>query len=533
VKSKHRKARYWGPISPLMLRIMAVNVIALATLVGGILYLNQFQAGLLEERIAALEIQAQIIAGALGESASTGPEGKSINIAPAQQIIARLLGPTEKRARLFSVDGTLIADSRFMALGRNIYVVPLPSIDDKPNLKDQILDWANNFLDKFSSQTTLPIYAERPGQTSEDFEELFYAFEGLKETRIRTLVEGGKIITIAVPVQRFRRVLGALLISEEVRDIDQLVREERLNILKVFGISLGVTLLLSFFLAGTIVTPIKRLSFAADEVRQGIGRTDSLKSLANRTDEIGDLSHSLSEMTLALYDRIDAIERFAADVAHEIKNPLTSIRSAVETLELTDNKGIQKKLLTIIADDIKRLDRLISDISEASRLDAELSRGKMDEIDLEKLISTLTDAYTQITDQNTPPILLKITTKGPFKIGGIESRLGQVIRNLIDNALSFMDDAGQITLTLSHKNNSVCLNVIDTGPGINEGVGNKIFDRFYTERPDTEGFGTHSGLGLNIVKQIVEAHGGSIQVKNLKSGEEVKGAKFSLVFPSL
>ncbi|MGY8985850.1 MAG: stimulus-sensing domain-containing protein [Sphingomonadales bacterium] len=533
MKPKIRRTPHWGPLSPLMRRIMAVNVIALVTLVGGIFYLNQFQESLLEGRIETLETQTQIIAGALGESASTGPESQTINIIPAQQIIARLIGPTNKRARLFSVSGKLIADSRLMALGRDIYVVPLPDIDEKLSFKDKMISWTNGFLDRFSSQKKLPLYLEKSIQTASDFEELSYAFEGLTKNRVRALREGGKIITIAVPVQRFRRVLGVLLISEEVSDIDQLVQSERLNILKVFGISLGFTLLLSFFLSETIANPIKRLSFAADEVRQGIGRTDALKSFANRSDEIGDLSYSLDEMTTALYNRIDAIERFAADVAHEIKNPLTSIRSAVETLERIDDKDIQKKLLSIIADDTNRLDRLISDISEASRLDAELSRGTIDEVDLEKLTATLTNTYQVITTNSVQKIEFKAITKGPFLIGGIESRISQVIRNLIDNAISFIPVEGTVTILLSKKDNKVLLEVIDTGPGVNASVGNRIFDRFYTERSPEENFGNHSGLGLNISKQITEAHGGSITVKNMSESDKVIGAKFTLTFPAL
>ena len=519
-----------------MRRIMAVNVLALGILGGGILYLNQFREDLIEQRVAALATQAETIAGAIGESAGGGPETTTIEVETARQIIGRLVGPSDNRARLFTVDGELIADSRFMALGRSVFTIPLPPPGGTLDWRQRFSDWLDRALDTISPYPDFPPYAERPGQTASDYGEVMAALSGESETRVRSGEEGILIISASAPVQRFRRVLGALMLSTDTRDIQQLVRQERLTILKVFGLSLGVTLLLSFFLAGTIARPIRRLARAADTVRRGIGRTAEMPDISNRRDEIGDLSRSVGAMTRALYRQIDAIESFAADVSHELKNPLTSMRSALETVQRTEDKKVQARLLAILEDDVHRLDRLISDISDASRLDAELTRGRMAPVDLGALINTLVEVYRATANDGVPTVAFTQPESGQMVVHGIEDRLGQVVRNLLDNAISFSPPGGTVTVKLARRSRSILLTVEDEGPGLPSGAAEKIFSRFYSERPTGEAFGRHSGLGLSISRQVVEAHSGEITAENraekTKGGEDkILGARFIVRLP--
>ncbi len=512
------REKRWGPFSPLTRRILAVNVLALGILGGGILYLDQFRENLLQRHISDLEAQAEIIAGAIGESASGGPESRTIEVAPARQIIARLLGPTDSRARLFSTEGTLLADSRFMELGRSVYVIPLPPPGTKPDWRKRLEDWFDRMLDQLTADPEVPRYEEHPGQTAFDYEEALAALAGEKLTIIRAMENRTRLVSVGVPVQRFRRVLGVLLVTRDTADIQQIIREERLTILKIFAASVIVTLLLSVFLAGTIARPIRRLARAADEVRSGIGRSTALQKYSGRRDEVGTLSRSLAAMTRALYKQLDAVESFAADVAHELKNPLSSMRSAVETIQRTDDEEIKARLLAIIEDDVSRLDRLISDISDASRLDAELSRGNMAPVDLGAMVATLVEAYHTTSRTNGTEIVFDAPETGSIVIQGIEARLGQVMRNLLDNAISFSPPGGRISLTLVKRSKTIDFIIEDEGPGLPEEAAVKIFDRFYSERPAGEAFGRHSGLGLSISKQIVEAHGGTISAANREDG---------------
>jgi len=332
------------------------------------------------------------------------------------------------------------------------------------------------------------------------------------------------------------------MLSADTADIKRIVYAERLTILKIFGMSFGVTLILSIFLAGTIARPIHRLASAADDVRRGLGKSLKLQRFSKRRDEIGALSRSLSEMTDALYHQINAVESFAADVAHELKNPLSSLRSAVETVARTDDEKTQKKLLAIIEEDVKRLDRLITDISDASRLDAELSRGEMEKVDFGLLAQAIVDAYQATGDKKLPVFDFTAPKAGTYMVSGLEPRLGQVIYNLLDNAISFTPKNGIITLKLTKKKGVLDFTISDEGPGLPPEAGMRIFERFYSERPKTEAFGTHSGLGLSSCKQIIEAHGGAITAENLYQAQprkgkgaakppKVTGAKFTVSLP--
>jgi len=315
------------------------------------------------------------------------------------------------------------------------------------------------------------------------------------------------------------------MLSRDTSDIREIIFEERFAILKIFGLSLGITLLLSIFLAGTIARPIHRLAKAADAVRKGVGRVEALKRFSGRRDEIGALSRSLSDMTDSLHKQIDAVESFAADVAHELKNPLSSLRSAVETIQRTNDKTIQKKLLEIVQEDIRRLDRLITDISDASRLDAELSRAKMKAVDFGMVVATIVETYQNPGKAKTARLEFKAPKIGTYMVTGIESRLGQVVYNLLDNAFSFTPAKGEIRLSLSKRKGILELSIDDEGPGLPPEAEEKIFERFYSERPKEEAFGTHSGLGLSISRQIVEAHSGILHGENRYREAEKKKAK--------
>lgn len=509
-----RSKKEWGTFSPLMRRIMAVNVLALGILGGGLLYLDQFRDNLLTQQLEKLQSQAEIIAGALGETAAPGPEATSLNQLISEQIVSRLIGSSNSRARLFAVDGSLSVDSEFLGPGRSVQVSPLPTPNKDNSIWTELLNSLNQALDNLGRDLSLPVYEEIAGQLAWDFEEVALALGGERGRRYRQLADGNLLVTVAVPVQRFRRILGGLLLSDDTAAIQQIIITERLAILKIFTISLGVTLLLSFFLGSTIARPIRQLANAADDVRRGVGRSTALAKSSNRKDEIGDLSRALHEMTLALYHQISAVGSFAADVAHEIKNPLSSIRSAVETMKGSNDPKIHDKLLEIIDDDIKRLDRLITDISDASRLDAELSRGQMKQINLIKVFETLVDAYQTTGKLKGIKLIFPVPDVGNYTIIGIEGRIGQVLRNIIDNAISFSPQNTKITLCLQTTKSDVFIFIEDEGPGLPPGAPAKIFDRFYTERPPSEAFGTHSGLGLSISRQIIEAHGGTLEAMN-------------------
>jgi two-component system sensor histidine kinase ChvG len=513
-----RPRHYTRGLSPLMVRIMAVNTIALIILVGGVLYLNQFRANLIAERTKELTVQAEIIAGALGESAAEGPEATEIDLAPARQIITRLVSPTENRARLFSTDGRMIADSRFLEGAKRVIEEELPSLEARPGLLERVEDGVHALLDSITTKAPAPPAVDRPGMRAEDFLEVMAALEGEGMTQLRTRADGRYVINIAVPVQRFRRILGVLLLTAQTEDIDQIVREEQMLTVRVFGGALALTMLLSFFLGRTLVRPIRVLARSAERVRRAIGREENIPEFAERMDEIGDLSRSLSDMTRALYTQLDKVEQFAADVAHEIKNPLSSMRSALETLSMTDRPDVQQKLFDILRDDVKRIDRLITDISDASRLDAELTRAEMEPVDLAIMLKLLVEAYETTHCPDGLEVVLADYEPGVFMVRGIEARLGQVWRNLIDNAISFSpmgrEGGANVTVTLERQDRRVIVMVEDEGPGLPPGAEEKVFSRFYSERPEAEAFGSHSGLGLAISRQVVEAHGGRIRAEN-------------------
>jgi two-component system, OmpR family, sensor histidine kinase ChvG len=397
-------------------------------------------------------------------------------------------------------------------------------------MERHLYDWITGLLPQ---RKPLPLYRERADQSAGDYPEVLQALGGEPASALRMDRNGALVLSAAVPVQRYRQVLGAVMLTSGGEAIDAAVRDVRLSILKVFGAALGVTILLSLYLAGTIARPVHRLAEAAERVRRGQGgRQKEIPDFTRRGDEIGDLSGVLREMTEALWARMDAIEHFAADVAHEIKNPLSSLRSAVETVARMEDPAQQRRLMAIILDDVQRLDRLISDISEASRVDAELSRANKEPVDIGRILQTLAEVHEATAKPGAPKIAVALPKGAVLIAPVIEGRLVQVLRNLIANAISFSPSDGTITLSARRDGRRMLISVADQGPGIPADKLEAIFDRFYSERPAGEKFGTHSGLGLSISRQIVEAHGGRIFVENLTGAAgAVRGARFTLVLP--
>ena len=546
--------------SSLSRRIIFLNVTGLLALVIGILYLSQFRAGLIDARIQSLLVQGEIIASAVAASAavesdtntmdperlldlqageSYGPSEEAlsglefpINPERVAPVLRRLVSPTNTRARMYDRGGVLILDSR------NLYDVlrfDLPPPTRKPGVLERVYVTIRTWF----SRGTLPLYRELEPQNGKGYAEVGNALKGFKSSMVRINERGEVIVSVAVPVQRFRAVRGALMLSTQGADIDNMVGAERVAIFKVFLIAAGVMVVLSFLLAGTIAGPVRRLAESAQLVRRRIRSRVEIPDLGHRRDEIGHLSGSLRAMTDALYNRIEAIERFAADVSHELKNPLTSLRSAVETLPLAKTEDSRNRLLAVIQHDVKRLDRLISDISDASRLDAEMQRQEAQPVNVAKLLTMVVSVANERHDDG---VRVTLNFDGgrdsAFMVLGNDSRLGQVVDNLIDNARSFSPAGGAVRVMCRRLRDEIEIIVDDDGPGVPEEAREKIFERFYTHRPH-QPFGQNSGLGLSISKHIIEAHGGRIRTENRQrpadAGETpvVLGARFIVRLPAM
>jgi two-component system sensor histidine kinase ChvG len=551
--------------SSLTRRIVFLNVAGLLALVVGILTLSQFRAGLIEARVQSLLVQGEIIAGAIASSATIetntitipperlmemhagqtyGPADDSlsaidfpINPERVAPVLRRLVSPTRTRARIYDRDGVLLLDSRDLDSGADVLRFDPPPADAE---RRGLFERAWMSIKVWLGRGGLPPYRELGAENGTGYPEVAQALSGHKDFVVRVNERGEVIVSVAVPVERFRSVRGALLLSTQRGDIDQMVESERAAVFKVFLVAAGVMVVLSVFLAGTIADPVRRLAAGAESVRRRIRSRVEIPDFTHRRDEIGHLSGALREMTGALYTRIEAIESFAADVAHELKNPLTSLRSAVETLPLAKTELSRARLLAVIEHDVRRLDRLISDVSDASRLDAELLRQEAVPVDLVKLLTTVVAMANETRRENNVRVTLACESGGRLlMVPGHDSRLGQVFDNLIDNARSFSPEDGNVRVTCRRLRNQVEIIVDDDGPGIRPDALEKIFDRFYTDRPH-QGFGQNSGLGLSISRQIVEAHGGRIRAENRVgiatdgSGEpKVLGARFVVRLPAM
>jgi two-component system sensor histidine kinase ChvG len=525
-------------VSPLLRRILLVNALPVALLAAAILYLGDYQKGLVDAAVAGLRTQAQIYAGAIGESATSveNPEAPSINADLARPLLRRLVEPTPgAQARLFGPDGVLLADSRVLpGPGGTVVTEPLPAPPLPRGPAGALVERAYEAaMAVLVRGTTFPTLAEG-ADWMPDLATVFHRNgEGEQPPVLRRTADGRLIVSLAVPVSRNRRAVGAVVLTREATEVDQAVFQVRMTILATVAVALAVTVGMSVYLAATIARPVRRLARAAERMREGRGRSGSVpRNLIARRDEIGELADALDESASALWARMDAIERFAADVSHEIKNPLTSIRSAIETLRRLSDPERQQRLLAIIAEDVQRLDRLISDISDASRVDAELSRTPTEAVDLGPILATLAELNEATREEGGAHIQLDAPAEG-LAVRAVEGRLVQVLRNLIANAISFSPADGTIRLTGRQLGAMVEIAVEDEGPGIPEARLEHVFERFYSERPRGERFGQHSGLGLSISRQIIEALRGTISAENRRDAEgRVAGARFVVRLPA-
>ena len=518
----------WPKGSRLGRLIIGLNVVALTVLLGGALVLNELRSGLIQARIDSLTTQGELIANVIDLAATEGDPEPRLDPDQASAILERLFIPRSQRARLFDAHGVQLADSYIVAdrveskvlpparkPGQTPFGLPTNETDTKP----QAAHAAREALAAEIAQAKLgePVAGTRRDEMGE------------------------RVVSVSIPIQHVRAVLGVLTL--EAGDVDQIIAAERKALLPFALIAAATTLISSFLLNRLIAQPVLRMASAADRVRLEGARAISLPDISSRKDELGDLSRALEEMTDSMSERMDAIERFAADVAHEIKNPLTSIRSAIETLDLVSDPAARARLLNILQQDVTRLDRLVTDISNASRLDAELSRDAPKAFELNLLLAEVIHLYEAQLRPGDAPGSVRVTFDAKAapqhaRIVARETPIGQVFRNLIDNARSFSAADGEVRVTLARDpglrdhHNRLVVTVDDDGPGIPPENLETIFERFYTSRPKGKAFGGNSGLGLSIARQIIEAHGGAMRAENRKDAQgQVVGARFRIDLP--
>ncbi|ATU74000.1 Sensor protein ChvG [Gluconacetobacter sp. SXCC-1] len=539
-------------VSPLMRRILLVNTLPLGLLALTLLYLTQFQNSLLEAEVSALREQARIYAGALGHSAmATARHETVLEPALARPLLLRLTEPSPSaHARLFAPDGQVVADSRAdqpVPPGAPVRATPLSSAEEEDhssplhppsiNMGERLYNWLLAQLPTLSGERIMMLDTPDSDPSIQPVTQP----DGTRVMEIPPYIRRNAnhqlMVTVAEPVMDdAQTTVGIIQLTREARDVDRSLFAVRSSILSLFLMALALTILLSWYLSLTIARPLLRLAASAHIMRESSGRTDMVpERLLARGDEIGEVARALQDSASALWARMDAIERFAADVSHEIKNPLSSIRSAIESLLRIDDPARQRRLMSIINDDVRRLDRLITDIADASRVDAELSRTRTEPVAIVPLLSVLTEIHQATRQPGQPYMVVASSGDSPERrltVLAVEDRLVQVLRNLIGNAISFSPPDGKILLSAVPAGNMVEIAVSDDGPGIPQAKLDNIFDRFYSERPSSENFGQHSGLGLSISKQIITALRGTISAENRTDADgHVQGARFVICLP--
>lgn len=500
----------WG-IS-LTTRILAVNVIAFALLAGSLFYIDSYRRELFAERFRLARIEAEITAAALA--------GRK----PAEQrkLMVRIGTTQELRLRLYDKDGMLLADSFDLAPPSYAFIDPAR---DPPLQKSaRMLDRAMDFV---LGAPPIPAYRDPDRQDAANWPEIREALTSSSTiSRRRAAPDRTPVITAATPVGAAGQ---ALLVTRNARDITEYVREARQTLAFIVGGALTISILLSLFLARTIVDPLRTLVRAAIRVRLGRDRKVIVPRLPDRRDEIGLLARAISDMTTALRQRIDAVESFAADVAHELKNPLASLRNSLENLERVTDPELRGQLLAIASDDVRRVDFLVTEIADASRIDAEMSRTTFEPVDMLRLVRAIVAERDTRGANGTCRVIVSRVGESDMVVPGDPARLERVLHNLLDNAVSFSADGGAIEITLSQEAERVLVAVSDHGPGIPNAVRDKVFERFHSLRPPGEAFGRHSGLGLAIARTVVEAHFGRLIATSRTDGG--RGARLELSLP--
>ncbi len=543
-----RRFRQTYSFTSITKRIVVLNVFGLIILVAGILYLIQFRAGLIDNRADSLLEHGKLIALTLAEKANAEseqfpPEAElmlkmpsalrdgdgrpptlsfALNPEIVTPVIRQVAKSTGMRARIYDNDGVLLADSKRLYSNGQVLRPDMPSVEPA---QATFIERAWGWIKKVSSNRNLPEYRDIGAANGKAYKEVTIALTGEPTKLVSISDKGETIVSVGVPVQRMRSVMGALLLTSPQGEIDQIIMKERIAIISLAGLVVVVTFVLSVVLAGAIAGPIHRLASAAERVRTSIRSREQIPDFSTRSDEIGHLSRALRDMTATLFQRVDATECFAADVAHELKNPITSLRSAADTFHLCKTDEERERLIDIIKHDVRRMDRLISDISDVSRLDAELTRENAEPVDIAQLLAAVCGVINDIHRPGTPSVSLSVETQqgtgraktAPgFLVNAHDSRLSQVINNVIDNAISFSPPDGTIYVTVKNirKTREVEIAIEDEGRGIAPENLEKVFTRFYTDRPEHEAFGQNSGLGLHISQQIVIAHGGRMWAEN-------------------
>ncbi|NOX41039.1 MAG: HAMP domain-containing protein [Alphaproteobacteria bacterium] len=529
-----RERRGWISLnrSPLARKIITFNLLALVVLVGGVLYLNQFREGLVVQREQGLVTQAKLIAKIFeAELPTSGPVdlATGTGVSP-EQVLSRLSLGAGVKVFVFDPGEDVIAASIGKSTPDSAKTRPYGTF---------ITDFLNLIWEKISGlfgpiSTDQVVGAQALARQSVPF-----GLAGMTKSIKLSDTNGNLLFAVATPIKRADKVLGVLVLTTASGEINQIVRREREQVLQMFVVAILVSIGLSLVLASTIANPLRDLAAAAEmgkarNARQISPNRVRIPDMTGRPDEIGRLSGALRSMITALYDRIESNEQFAADVAHEIKNPLSSLRSAVDTLRVETDDNNRNRLLAVIEHDVRRMDRLVSDISNASRLDSELVKEEMRGFNLVSMLDNLV-TYNRLEAEEAGVEFISDLPEKPIMIQGLEERLAQVFVNLITNALSFCEDGDAVKIWARERDKRVLIVVEDTGPGIPEDALSKVFSRFYSDRPNTD-FGNHSGLGLAISRQIVEAHGGVIWAENIRPTEaditsEPRGARFVVGLP--
>lgn len=548
-------------------RIVALNIASLLVLVIGMLYLSDFRNRLIDSRSKTLRIEAAVITRSLVLDGSPKASevvddpifgqplenSYTISLEKSYFILRSLTEKTKTRGYIYTADGSWLADtSRVYQGGKLLRIQPATRRSD--DVSSIYQHWLS--AERLLRGESLPKLNEGNLQSGKSIPEVKGALEQNSESLVARENEVGEtILSLATPIEKGGKVLGALLLMTVDGEIDATLAEERSSVIRIWLLVLAVTTGGSIILAGTIAGPMHRLAQAAESVRKNIKTRAILPDYSHRSDEIGHLARALQEMTSTLYSRLEAIESFAADVSHELKNPITSLHSAMGAFGFIKKEEDRERLVQIMLHDVQRLDRLITDISDASRLDSELARESRRPVNMAELLQTLCGAINDVHRESTARIdfqikgvmrAIALSAKSPFFIQGHDGRLHQVLSNILDNAISFSppDAKIRIACSLIKKTKEVEITVEDEGPGIPSENLERIFERFYTDRPAQEDFGKNSGLGLNISRQIVTAHSGRIWAENrmappvlTKDGvttpPRVLGARFVIRLPSI
>ncbi len=547
LRERRRGVRRLLFFSTLTRRIFLANLLGLLILIIGTLTLNQFSHGLIVAKVDNLKSQTQLIVNLLGDQATGLGAVATLDEEAAIRLMRRIDVPDKVRVRLYNKNADMVSDSALLDNSIETGTLdPIISTEEIPQKLTEKNRWARlqNWVDKQIND--LPVYKNHRKELQRYLErDVLAALRG--DVVAAEQYEGDDlVVSVVLPIKPVQNVLGAVVF--ETRDVDGILASQRQGLTPIILIAILASILSSLALTLFIALPMRKLARATEQVLRAGKKSNAIPDLSMRGDEIGDLSLALRNMTSGLYDRIDDIANFASDVAHEIKNPLTSLRSASESLRIAKTKEGRAKMIDIIQNDVARMDRLVTDISKASRVDATLARERMAPLDIEMFLKGIADFYTQTRKESGVDVVFIARAiheddagpQDPLIVKALESPLGQVLRNLIDNALTFSpkDEKSSVRLGVScgetDMSHMVIITIDDDGPGIGVEDMGEIFERFYTQRPKGAAFGNHSGLGLAICKQIMAAHQGIITVENridVAHDNVVLGARFILHLP--